>query len=508
MTEESNTQAHPVPRAIDQSQRIIESLRSHAIVTFDRVGNVETWNSGAECIYGYPPDEIVGKPLAELYPAAERITGAPARLLAEARARSHAERDVWQARRDGTTFWAEVVFEAIHDRGDFVGFALVARDRTMRQRAEDQHRERFRNLVENARDYAIFLLDTAGHVATWNVGAQRIKGYAAEEIIGQHFSTFYPSEAARSGKCERELEAALRDGRFEDEGWRIRKDGSRFWANVVIQPLHNRAGTHIGFSKITRDLTERRDAEQDRIRLAHTEEALRLRDEFFSIAAHELRTPLGALTLQLDSLREQANNLGPRQLRMVDRAARNVERLADLIAALLDVSRISKGRLVLALKPFDLASLVSDVVDRLNEAAHAARCTIVLDLEPNVIGEWDALRIEQVISNIISNAFKYAAGTEIQVTLSRVSEEAVISIGDRGGGIPPNDLERIFQRFERAAPTHNFAGMGLGLYVAREIVVAHGGTIRASNRPGGGAVVEFRLPIHKNISIAAPYEVP
>jgi hypothetical protein len=378
----------------------------------------------------------------------------------------------------------------------------------MRQRAEDQHRERFRNLVENARDYAIFLLDTAGHVATWNVGAQRIKGYAAEEIIGQHFSTFYPSEAARSGKCERELEAALRDGRFEDEGWRIRKDGSRFWANVVIQPLHNRAGTHIGFSKITRDLTERRDAEQDRIRLAHTEEALRLRDEFFSIAAHELRTPLGALTLQLDSLREQANNLGPRQLRMVDRAARNVERLADLIAALLDVSRISKGRLVLALKPFDLASLVSDVVDRLNEAAHAARCTIVLDLEPNVIGEWDALRIEQVISNIISNAFKYAAGTEIQVTLSRVSEEAVISIGDRGGGIPPNDLERIFQRFERAAPTHNFAGMGLGLYVAREIVVAHGGTIRASNRPGGGAVVEFRLPIHKNISIAAPYEVP
>jgi len=220
----------------------------------------------------------------------------------------------------------------------------------------------FRALVETARDYAIFMLDPNGRVATWNEGAQRIKGYRANEIIGHHFSQFYIPEEVQAGKCEQELEVALREGRFEDEGWRLRKDGSRFWANVVIAPLRDQGGAHIGFSKITRDLTEQRAAEYDREQLARTQEALRLRDEFLSIASHELRTPLAALQLQIDSVRLQGASLDARQASRLDRASRNLQRLSDLISTLLDVSRIAQGTLTLALRKVDLAAVVGDTM--------------------------------------------------------------------------------------------------------------------------------------------------
>ena len=355
--------------------------------------------------------------------------------------------------------------------------------------------ETFRALVEAVRDHAIFMLDPTGYVTTWNDGASRINGYAADEITGRHFSTFYPPEAIAAGKCEWELEVALRDGRFEDEGWRVRKDGTRFWANVVITPLRDPSGIHVGFAKVTRDLTERRAAEDAKIELARTQEALRLRDELLSIASHELRTPLVALKLQVDSLRIHGTSLDPRQVSNVERAGRNIQRLTDLIAALLDVSRIASGKLTLATKPIDLGVLICDAIDRLDESAHEAKCMIVSDIAPGIVGTWDPLRIGQVVSNLLSNAFKYAAGSRVDVKLARDGNEAVLLVQDRGPGIPAEHLHRVFGRFERAAASRNFGGMGLGLYVAREIVLAHGGTIEAHVREGGGAVLEVRLPI-------------
>jgi PAS domain S-box-containing protein len=463
-------------------QLLLDSIREYALVMLDPGGRIERWSLGAELLYGYAEREALDKTIAILHTPEDRAAGKPEMLLTTARETGRAAVEAQHVRKDGTPFWADIVVAAARETdGVLVGFVVTARDRT----EQDQ---RFRALVETARDYAIFMLDTSGRVATWNAGAQQIKGYSADEIVGQHFSKFYPDEEVLSGKCDRELEIALRDGRFEEEAWRVRKDGSLFWANVVIAPLRDRSGRHIGFSKITRDLTERRAAERDRLALAHAQEALRLRDEFLSIASHELRTPLVALRLQLDSLRAQSTNLEPKQISKIDRASRNVQRLTDLIATLLDVSRIAQGRLTLAPRPVELGSLVSEVIDRLHESAQEARCTVSLELAGEIEGMWDPLRIGQVVSNLLANAYKYAAGTQIDVRLVRDADDAVLSIEDRGPGIPDDERERIFRRFERAA-SRNFGGMGLGLYVAREIVAAHGGTIHAHNRDGGGATL-------------------
>ena len=480
---------------------LIDSIRDYAVFMLDAHGRVQTWNTGAQLIKGYSASEIVGKTLHQFYLPEDRASCRPERLLETAAREGRVEDEGWRVRKDGTKFWADVIISAVRENGKLIGYVKVTRDLTDKRRVEEErlHQEqRFRLLVQSARDYSIFMLDTRGNVATWNDGAQRIKGYTAEEIIGKHFSIFVPPDEVAAGKCETELTAALAEGRFEDEGWRLRKGGQQFWANVVITPLFDSSGNHIGFSKITRDLTERRASELDRIELARSHEALRLRDEFLSIASHELRTPLMALQLQLDSLAVHPDKLDPRQASKLDRASRNVQRLVDLISALLDVSRIARGKLVIAPVRADLAAIVGDAVDRLQDSAHEARCTIHTQLEPGVTGSWDPLRLGQVVSNLLANAFRYAAGTEIAVTVERRGTNAVLRVEDGGPGIPEHQLARVFERFERAAPANNYGGMGLGLYVAREIIAAHGGTIVATNRDGGGARLEVTLPAEVN----------
>jgi PAS domain S-box-containing protein len=477
---------------------LIASVRDYAIFMLDPRGKIETWNLGAELIKGYKPTEIIGSTIERFYTPEDLAAGRPAHLLARACEEGRVEDEGWRVRKDGTRFWADVVITAVrNERGELIGFVKVTRDLTERRHAEQvrlAQEHRFRLLVESAREYAIFMLDPNGLVATWNEGAERIKGYRAEEIIGQHFSKFYPHDEVQTGEAERELSVALRSGRFEQEGWRVRKDGSQFWASVVLEPLHDQHGNHVGFSKITRDLTARLVAEQERLALAHAQEAVRLRDEFFSIAAHELRTPLAALHLQIDSVRSQPAQLDERRLSKLDRASRNVQRLSELITALLDVSRIAKGKLALHLKRVDLGALIADVVDRMQETLAAAKCNVVTDAPLGIVTNCDPLRIGQVLANLLSNACKYAGGSPVEVSLHTDGNEVVMRVEDRGPGIPHAQLERIFARFERAAPRES-AGMGLGLYVAREIVIAHGGKIFAANRDGGGARIEVRLPL-------------
>jgi len=469
-------------------QAVLDAARD-AVIVVDARGAIEAWNASAETLHGYAGDELRGKPLQMLFAADD-----PAEtLLADARAHGRSAARRWQVRRDGTRFATEVSIQFVPEQeGSPAHYVTVSRDQP-----DDP---RFRLLVENARDYAIFMLDTTGHVASWNAGAERIKGYAASDILGQHFSKFYLDEEIRTGKCERELEIALAEGKFEEEGWRLRKDGTRFWANVVIAPLRDSRGTHIGFSKITRDLTERRAAELDRLSLVRAQEALRLRDEFLSVASHELRTPLVALQLQLESLDIQSGAFEPKLVAKIARARRNATRLADLITTLLDVSRIAEGRLTLSVRRVDLGELVRDVVDRLEESAAVAKNVVVVSGETRLFAICDPLRMGQVLSNLLSNAFKYAAGTPVEIHLERQGDIAVLLVEDRGPGIAENQLERIFDRFERAASMRNYPGMGLGLYVAREIVNAHGGSIRASNRGDGGTAIEIKLPIAKGLS--------
>jgi PAS domain S-box-containing protein len=352
----------------------------------------------------------------------------------------------------------------------------------------------FQLLVESIDDYAIFLLDPTGVVVTWNKGAARIKGYTPAEIIGQHFSRFYPEADRQALKPERELEAVLRLGRLEDEGIRVRKDGTTFWANVVLTTLYEE-GRPIAIAKVTRDLTERRRAEEERVRLAQTEEALRLRDEFLSIASHELRTPLTALDLQVQSLAAASTVLGPRLARKVARIELSSARLRVLIETLLDVSRIATGRFVLTPSEGDLVATTEEVVDRLAERAQDAACVLTFEKgTPSARGSWDMVRMRQVVTNVLDNALTYGREHPVEVFVGEDAEGVVITITDHGPGIAESDLERIFERFERAAPMRNYGGLGLGLYVSRQIVQGHGGTISARNQPSGGARFSIRLP--------------
>jgi PAS domain S-box-containing protein len=355
---------------------------------------------------------------------------------------------------------------------------------------------RFRLLVEAVRDYAIFMLDPSGHVATWNVGAKRIKGYEASEIIGQHFSRFYPEAVARSGRCDRELEIAALEGRFEDEGWRVRKDGSQFWANVVITALRKPNGELVGFTKVTRDLTERRRLQEEQIRLAKAEEAIRLRDEFLSLASHELKTPLTVLQMQLDTLRDRLDAADNKVSAKLRRAAQSSERLASLVESLLDVSRIATGRFALERKELDLGECIARLVETLRPVAEKVGCTLTLLAEGTFVGAWDQLRVEQAVTNLLSNAIKYGAGAPVHVTLCREADDVVLEVRDHGPGIPESEVERIFGRFERAASVRNYGGLGLGLYLIQEIVGAHGGTVNVRNAPGGGACFQIRLPVN------------
>ena len=273
----------PPPVAPERFRLLVEQVTEYAIFMLDPTGHILTWNAGAARIKGYLPEEIIGRHFSTFY-RPEDAWKCEMELDVATR-HGRVEDEGYRVRKDGTLFWASVVITCLRDEhGEIVGFAKVTRDLTERKRAEEALRasdERFRLLVESVKDYAIFMLDPSGRVATWNVGAERIKGYRADEIIGQHFSRFYPEEDVRAGKCDRELELAERDGRFEDEGYRVRKDGTRFWANVVITPLRDAADKLIGFAKVTRDLSERRAAEEERLRVGRlASERVRALTEF------------------------------------------------------------------------------------------------------------------------------------------------------------------------------------------------------------------------------------
>ena len=486
--------------SLEQAQLLIGSVKDYAIFMLNPDGIVQTWNPGAERIKGYKAGEIVGRHFSTFYPREDVLSGKCERELVTAAAEGRFEEEGWRLRKDGSRFWASVIISAVRDdNGELLGFSKVTRDLTERRNAEELLRmsdERLRLLIGSIKDYAIFTLDTQGNITTWNPGAQEINGYARAEIIGKNCAVFYLPEHVAAGKPQRELELAARDGRFEDEDWRVRKDGSTFWANVVVSPMRDETGRLIGFAKITRDLTERKRAEQERMRLAHAQETIRQRDEFLSIASHELRTPLTAIRLELSALARRLSNTDARTAAKLTRLNRGSDRLVELVEALLDVSRISTGQLVLTARPVDLVKVVKDVVEQLQRPAELARCGITVHCDDvEIIGNWDPLRVEQVVTNLLMNAFRYAAEAPIAITVRRAEKNGVLIVDDNGRGISPTDLDRIFGRFERASSPAHFGGLGLGLYVVRQIVEAHGGTITATNRPEGGASFVMSLPL-------------
>jgi PAS domain S-box-containing protein len=271
------------PEAEEQLRLLVENLQDYAIFTLDTQGRVASWNAGAERIQGYAAHEVIGKHFSLFYPQEDLRSGKSYALLETVTREGRTEEEGWRVRKDGSRFWANTVTTALRDSdGRLAGYGNVVRDFSERKRAEDALRlseERFRLLVEGIRDYAIFMLDPEGRVSSWNEGAEQIKGYKAAEVIGKHFSIFYPEEALRLGKPALELEVAMRTGHFEDSNWRVRKDGSRFWANVIITALRDSEGRLYGFGKVTRDISEQRNAE----------EALRTSEERFRLLVQGVR---------------------------------------------------------------------------------------------------------------------------------------------------------------------------------------------------------------------------
>ena len=612
---------------------VTDSIRDYAVFLLDPSGRILTWNTGARQLKGYAPGEIIGDSFERFYTEEDRLAGRPQRLLQIAATEGRVEDEGWRVRQDGSRFWADVVLSAIFaSDGEVRGYVKVTRDLTDRRRVEEQLKqseERLRLMIDSVRDYAIFLLDLGGHVVSWNSGAERLKGYSTGEIVGRHFSIFYPSDDVESRKPQRELKIAATTGRFEEEGFRLRKDGSRFWASVVLTAVQTPQGELVGFTKVTRDVTERKRAAQqleerarqqtaisnlglhalqtreldevvetalrtireslqvqdvrllrggqspsdgsatvavhapdrgsepyglltvrgapqltgndvifleaianviasavarnqmeeqlrvaelealeERGRTQQAEDALRERDEFISVAAHELRTPLTALQLKLQGLERGLVRDADKKTERLEGAVRQTERLARLIDRLLDVSRIAQGRLELSPEEFDLSMLVRQVADDFRAPAANARVLLELQLPEKAEGTWDRLRIEQLLVNLLSNAVKYGAGKPVTVKLEVKEGVVRLTIADRGIGIAAQDVNRIFGRFQRAAPTRHYGGMGLGLYITRHIVEAHQGNISVDSAAGEGATFVVELPRFAVPSAAGLHRVP
>ena len=354
----------------------------------------------------------------------------------------------------------------------------------------------FRRLVESVHEYAIFLLDPSGHVLTWNAGAQRIKGYTANEIIGQHFGRFYPDGTTRE-KLDAELEDAVAEGQFEEENWRIRKDGTTFWANVVITPLYQ-DDELIGFIKVTRDLTERLRHEQERAEFVANEARARAevaaRDSFLSVAAHELKTPMtttrAAAQLLKRSFRSRGD-LNATQSRSLELVDEQVEKLSQLVTRLLETVQIQNSRFTVIKEQADVAALVRSQVDHF---AVLPDHTITLSAPESLVANVDPLRLEQVLTNLLSNALKFGPnGEAVAVTLEPGGSVFRLSVFDRGPGVPADRRARLFERFFQANPDRS--GMGLGLFITKEIAEAHGGTIAAEFPASGGTRFTVTLPM-------------
>ena len=364
-------------------------------------------------------------------------------------------------------------------------------------RRSAENEELFGLLVESVRDYAIFMLDPSGHVATWNVGARRIKGYTAEEIVGRHFSTFYQPEEIQQGKCEYELEVAAREGRFEDEGWRVRKDGTCFWANVVISSVRDSQNRLLGFAKVTRDLTERKKAQEEQAARRAAEEANRAKDEFLAMLGHELRNPLAPIVTALQLMQLRGDTRTSKEQQIIERQVQHMIRLVD---DLLDVSRITRGTLVLKLQRLDVRDCIAKAVELASPLFEQKSHHVQVDVpeEPILVLADDA-RLIQVLANVLVNAARYTgSGGHISIGAEVREGQVLVRVRDDGRGISPELLPKIFDLFVQGSQgaERSMGGLGIGLTLARRLIEKQGGTISAaSGGEGQGSTFTVRLSV-------------
>jgi PAS domain S-box-containing protein len=486
---------------LDLYRLAFEQTKDYAVFLLDTNGRIVTWNAGAQRIKGYAPEEIIGRHFGIFYPLEAIESGWPTHELKVAASEGRFEDEGWRVRRGGSHFWANVVITALRDdNGKLLGYSKITRDltdRKLREEALRQSEERFRLLVEGVVDYAIFMLDPEGIVTSWNVGAERIKGYRREEILGKHFSRFYPQEELDAGKPWEELATARRTGRAEDEGWRVRKNGERFWAKVIVTPLYDspaaRGPGHLrGFAKVTQDLTERRYIE-------NLQKAAGNVNEFIAVLAHELRNPLAPIRNAVHVM-ATAPAGHPAHEAMRQTIDRQSAQLARIVDDMLDIARITRGSLSIEQRPVEMAEVVRRAIETATPPIEAGKHTVDVDLPAErMLVQGDAQRLTQLVANLLNNSARYTPDGGLIAVSARAEEgRAVVRVRDNGCGIEPQMIDRIFDMFVQGRdPVQRVGGgLGVGLVLARRIAEAHDGSLEAdSEGENKGSEFTLRIPL-------------
>ena len=489
--------------SISEQQRfqlLINSITDYAIYMLDPSGRVATWNPGAERFKGYVAEEIIGRPFSLFFTPEDREAGLPERALRVAAAEGRFEAEGWRVRKDGTRFWANAVLDPVYDpEGNHIGFAKITRDITAKreqERALFDSEQRFRMLVEGVQDYAIYMLDTEGRVTNWNAGAQSIKGYTADEIVGQHFSRFYTEEDRARGEPQFALETALREGKYEREAHRVRKDGTLFWASVVLDPIFDESGKHVGFAKVTRDITERKAAEQQleeaRAALVQSQK-LQALGELTGGIAHDFNNLMTVVAGSADFLLRKPDLPEAKRRQYLEAIAETADRATTLTNHLLAFGR----RQPIKPEVLDL-NLRLDAVAEVLSRTLGSRVNVTLDLAPEPCRvEIDSAQLETAILNAAVNARDaMPEGGTLALSTRTVqehgSEFVALAIRDTGSGMAPDVIERAFEPFFTTKEVGK--GTGLGLSQIHGFAAQAGGRAEIQSQLGEGTTITFLLP--------------
>ncbi len=498
-----------VPMAADERYRIlVEAITDYAVYMLDSNGVVTSWNAGAQRFKGYKPSEIIGQNFSRFFTPEDRAAGLPEKVLKIAEQEGKFESEGWRVRRDGGRFWVHAVIDAIRDpSGKLIGFAKITRDLTERKAAEEALKhsdEQFRRLVQGVTDYAIYMLDAEGRVSSWNPGAQRIKGYTPSEIVGAHFSRFYTEEDRAKGEPARALKIAAEEGRFEKEGWRIRKDGSRFWASVVVDAIRDDIGKLIGFAKITRDITEKKQSERA---LDEARDALFQAQKLEAIGqltggiAHDFNNLLMVILSSMELMRRRLPD-DEKIISLLDNATHAANRGASLTQRMLSFAR----RQDLNQKAVNLPELVMGMADLLQRSLGP---TITVETRfplglPNI--QADPNQLESALLNLAVNA-RDAMPSGGPLFISAREENlpsghgtklspghyVCLSIVDKGEGMTEDTLVRAAEPFFTTKGIGK--GTGLGLSMVQGFAEQSGGRLLLRSAKGSGTTVEIWLPV-------------
>ena len=489
--ESSRNAAHAKTRETEEKLALLVArVRDYAILMLDPDGNITTWNEGAERIKGYKASEIIGRHVSTFYTPEDVQAGLPEKLLGIARREGRVENEGWRVRKDGSRFWADVIITALcSDDGELRGFGKVTRDLSERRAAEDmresirESEERFSLLVSRVKDYAIFILDPHGNVASWNAGAQRIKGYTEAEIVGRHISTFYPPEAVAAGHPQEMLRRAVAEGSVEEEAWRVRKDGTKFWADVIITALHNDDGKLVGFAKVTRDLSERREMElalselSGRLMQTQDDERRRLAREL-----HDSTSPLlTGLVAKLYAAKQRLSNRDDPMAMLIEEALMNAEATTTVVrtvASLLHPPLLDESGLVASLKWY-LAAFVKRTDVKIESVFPPSMGRLDRDTE---------LALFRTVQESVATIMRQANSRRIKIKLTVANEILDLAIEGDGAGINPEVLHEL--RSGRGEGGVAYFGM-------RERMRQMGGKLDF-RYAAGQTIVSATLPLHEH----------